>query len=231
MYFYYHHSGYIPPYQFNSAYENFQAEIRSFFGACIALQLIFCFQHYESENLLFTVFQTSDGKVFEPAGTISGDIDQALSFALHPSLETKYRSLERLSSEFKDVCAILNSKGNRLKTAATWIFRAEARGTLIDRVLETTIALEVLLGDRAMSDKIGLTKLMSNRVAFSLAKSDRDREVIMSKFDEFYGLRSQIVHTGKLALTDTQEELVEWASDLASNMLRHELTLLAANAG
>ena len=110
-----------------------------------------------------------------------------------------------------------------------WLLRAYGSHRPIDRVLESTIALEVLLGDREMSDKVGLTKLMANRCAYSIGKTQSDRDEIIRFFLDFYKLRSDVVHTGRLLVNEGEEHLVERGLRLASEMLVFEQKLSCAS--
>ena len=100
----------------------------------------------------------------------------------------------------------------------------------MDRVLDSAIALEVLLGDRKMSDKIGLTRLMSNRCAYSLGKSQNSRDEIVNFFERFYAIRSDIVHTGRLYLDEDEEKIVLRGVELASQMLAFEHKLSCSDS-
>lgn len=229
IYFYFKKSGYISRSFSSQATDSLEAEIRSFLGCSIATQKMFSYEEYVASYRTFVVLYTLDGQHLRPAGSLSTDIYQALHFALSPELLVKFRSQARLASAFDPVASALKQKSDRkLQTAATRIYRAASRGTTLDRVLETTIALEVLLGDRAMSDKVGLTRLMSNRCAYALARSESERSEILTNFEKFYALRSQIVHTGRLSLSVEQEVLVDWAIDISWRMFRYETNVLVS---
>ena len=231
IYFYFKATGYIPDVSYNFTVDEFEAEIRSFFGCCIATNKVFPFEDYQSNYQTFVVFHTcGSDNIIRPAGSLSTDVYQALHFAVTEELLTRFRSSARLTEKLNDIIGAMSLKGDaKLRTAATWIFRSGSRGTPLDRVLETTIALEVLLGDRSMSDKVGLTRLMSNRCAYALGTSDTDRREIMKNFEDFYGLRSQIVHTGKLHVDDSHETLIDWAVETASSVFKYELGLVPRN--
>ena len=110
-------------------------------------------------------------------------------------------------------------------TAAIWIFRANLSGREMDKVLESAIAMEVLLGDRETSDRIGLSKLMANRCAYALGRSNSERKDITDFFAEFYRFRSEIVHSGRFKIEEDDKNIVSKGLDLAMRMLKHEVSL------
>jgi len=102
------------------------------------------------------------------------------------------------------------------------LLRAKMSAGELDQVLECAIALEVLLGDRAVSDKVGLTRLMANRCAYALGRTSKERDDLREFFEKFYAIRSEIVHNGRFEQSEENEELVWESVDLVSRVLVHE---------
>ena len=140
----------------------------------------------------------------------------------------RYNKLERFEKSIDNVIKFFSCSSPRLKTASVWLLRAKLSNRPMDRVLESAIALEVLLGDQAMSDRIGLTKLMQNRCAYALGTSASEREEYLEFFTKFYKLRSDIVHNGKLNHRAGEEDTVWKGLELASDMLVYEQRLACA---
>jgi hypothetical protein len=154
---------------------------------------------------------------------MSSDVSNANYYMPGFDLRIQFRALSKLEAVLLPVISLFNCKTHsRLKTAAIWLLRAEQSEKPLDKVLEAAIALEVLLGDREMSDKLGLTKLMANRCAYALGTSSSDRDEMLQFFFDFYKLRSEIVHTGRLAMDPKEAKLVRRGLELVSSMLRHE---------
>jgi hypothetical protein len=63
------------------------------------------------------------------------------------------------------------------------------------------VVLEILLGDKAPSDDIGLGQLLSSRCAYLISNTQEERTEILRDFGKIYGVRSKIVHRGKPRLT------------------------------
>lgn len=230
IYFYFYFTGYIPRGGFNTASNEFEAEIRAFYGTCIAYDLIWPsesrFLYLELQHLV-----KMEKESLVTNGPLSNDVSRAGNFWLREDVAKRFRTSASATCAFQPVIKLFNCpNSSRLKTAAIWIFRAESTSSDMDRVLESTIALEVLLGDRAVADKVGLTRLMSNRCAYALASNENERREIASNFEKYYGLRSKIVHEGKIVFGDKEEDLVYWGLMYSNRMLRHEASLSCADA-
>ena len=128
-----------------------------------------------------------------------------------------------LDEVLRPVIQLFNSEETqRLRTAAIWLLRGHRSGRGMDQILDSTIAIEVLLGDREASDRVGLSKLMANRCAYALGKSYNERKDLFEFFTRFYKVRSDIVHSGRMKLSESESEVVEKGIKLASRILKHE---------
>ncbi len=118
-----------------------------------------------------------------------------------------------------------NDYSRRLFTACLWLFRSNVSNRLLDVILESTIALEVLLGDREASEGLGLTNLLANRCAFLLGKTADERGALINEFKSIYAIRSQIVHSGLHKMDRKVQEASLNARDLARRIIQRELGL------
>jgi len=133
---------------------------------------------------------------------------------------------KKLEEVLIDVIKLFNSsQGQRLKTSSIWLLRSFLSERGMDKILDATIAIEVLLGDREAADRVGLSKLMANRCAYALGKSAKERQELFDFFIDFYKLRSEIVHSGRLKISDAESTLVDRGVKLASRILRHEVEM------
>ena len=103
------------------------------------------------------------------------------------SSEDARATLEHVRPAFRD---------NATRTAARWFLDsfAGAEGPL--QVVQATIVLEILLGDRRESDLLGLASLLSNRLAYLIGQTPKQRREIVADVKRLYDLRSKIVHSG-----------------------------------
>jgi hypothetical protein len=204
--------------------------VRSFYGAAMALGIISDFDYKKANITPWVAADEVKGKehalVF--VSRADDDVIRATNIAttteydqiIHDSQETLEESLSPIQDMFS------SKDGAKLVTAAIWIFRANISARPMDTILESTIAIEVLLGDRETSDRIGLSKLMANRCAYSLGGNLKERKEIVDFFVEFYKLRSDIVHNGRFKLEEDDGKVVDKGLGLAERILRHEIGLL-----
>src|SRR5207237_3357423 len=93
-------------------------------------------------------------------------------------------------------------KSESIQLAAQWFFDGSRDGQdELLKFVQTMIVLEILLGDKKVSDEIGLNELLRNRCAYLICKSDEDRVGVLDLFSKIYAVRSQIVHSGKHRLS------------------------------
>lgn len=118
----------------------------------------------------------------------------------------------------------LTEHGRRLSVAAIWYLRSHISGDSLDGLLESTIALEALLGG-GNSEGTKLSSLLGNRCAYLIGKSVKDRENILSKFSEIYTLRSKIVHEGHHKFSKTERDLLTFSRNLCRKALVREMTI------
>ena len=226
FYFMYRYTGYMATHASGKAADELQYEMRAFYGACIAHNIMFPWGYHPDSGTHLIFLSHREGYALEHGGYLESDLRAATYYYAKGHANRKFRSQSSILNVLNPAIAMFNcSTAQRLKTAAVWIFRAASSENLMDRVLESTIALEVLLGDRKVSDKLGLTRLMSNRCAYALGNSQDNRDEIQTFFEKFYNLRSDIVHTGRLYLDENEQSLVERGLQLANEMLRFEQRL------
>jgi len=92
------------------------------------------------------------------------------------------------------------------------------------------VALEILLGDKASSDIMGLGELLRNRCAYLIGKTHDQRQDILKDFKQIYEIRSKIVHRGKSKLTFNERGLFMNLQWLCRRVIQEEIELLKANA-
>ena len=83
-----------------------------------------------------------------------------------------------------------------------------------------------MLGDKALSDRIGLGSLLANRCAYQVAVSAGDRANVLDEFKNIYEKRSRILHGGHDHLSGNDRAMVRTAQFLCTRTLNSELRLL-----
>ena len=91
------------------------------------------------------------------------------------------------------------------------------------------VALEILLGDKATSDVIGLGELLRNRCAYLIGVTHDQRQDILDGFKEIYDIRSKIIHRGKSRLTMDERTLFRKLQWICRRVIQEEIELLKKN--
>ncbi len=125
--------------------------------------------------------------------------------------------------------AFSSTDRTRFLGAAQWLFDSFVVPNRLIAFVQATIALEILLGDKALSDIVGLGELLANRCAYLVGESAQQRRDILRDFRRIYDTRSKIVHRGKSRLTLAEEADLARLRWLAMRAMREELMLAVAD--
>jgi Apea-like HEPN len=117
-------------------------------------------------------------------------------------------------------------KADPIILASEWFFDSYTGHDELLGYVQAMVVLEILLGDKAVSDEIGLGRLLSNRCAYLIGKTQEERAAILSDFDQIYMVRSQIVHRGKSRLTHDERVLFWKLQRLCHRVIKEEIELL-----
>lgn len=114
---------------------------------------------------------------------------------------------------------------NKVRATARWLMNSYLSENNLLAYIQATTAIEILLGEKKYTDTLGIQNLISNRMAYSIAKSPAERNEIISKFKEIYDTRSNIVHNGAEELGDTAQDDLKQLQNYIHRLLRHEIDL------
>lgn len=112
---------------------------------------------------------------------------------------------------------------NRLTSSSRWLVDGYIGDNNLLGFIQTTVALEILLGDKAESDDIGLNKLLSNRCAYLISKDHEQRKDTLKKFRAIYDIRSRIVHRGQESLKSGERVLFQHLRWMVGRVLQEEM--------
>jgi hypothetical protein len=115
-----------------------------------------------------------------------------------------------------------------LLLAAQWLFDSYCGSNELLSFVQGAVVLETLLGDKAISDTIGLGDLLGNRCAYLISKTLEEREMILRDFRSIYDVRSKIVHAGKKRLNREQRMLFEKLQWICHRAIQKEVELFQA---
>jgi hypothetical protein len=147
-------------------------------------------------------------------GTINSDEEQ-LAWAVNV--------FEKVARVFADV-----PRPRQLLLAAQWLFDSHCGSDEMLSFVQSAVVLEILLGDKATSDAMGLGELLRNRCAYSISNTVEERDQILRDFPKIYAVRSEIVHAGKKRLS-YQEKMLHWKLQwLCSRVIQKEAALIKA---
>lgn len=232
-------SGFIGRAGSSETLHSFQNFVRAFCGLAVAHSLIrvqdvtffgmaetkmFVFQDtlgtwaYDSTH----AFDSNFSDTFRKLGLIPGRNDV-------PETARHYFLRKRL----KSIAAGMQpqASNDRLLLAAQWFFESYYGGNQLLAFLRATVALEILLGEKALSDVIGVGELLANRCAYLIGESNSEREQLLKDFRRLYDTRSKIVHRGKNRLSHAEFTDLGTLRWICARVIQAELKLLNADAG
>ena len=117
-------------------------------------------------------------------------------------------------------------KADLITLACEWFFDSYTGNDQLLSYVQAMVVLEILLGDKAASDEIGLGRLLSNRCAYLIGKTQEERADILRDFDQIYRVRSEIVHRGKSRLTRDEQMLFYKLQWFCHGVIHKEIELL-----
>lgn len=118
---------------------------------------------------------------------------------------------------------------NRIRATARWLMNSYLSENDLLAYIQATTAIEILLGEKKYTDTLGIQNLISNRMAYSIAKSPEERKEIINKFIKIYETRSKIVHNGAEELGDAEKEYLKELQNYIHRLLFHEIYLTNSN--
>jgi hypothetical protein len=92
--------------------------------------------------------------------------------------------------------------------------------------VQAAVVMEILLGEKAVSDLMGLGELLRNRCAYLIGRSHKEREDTLSDFKEIYEVRSKIVHSGKSRLNAKERVLFNKLQWMCRRVIQEEVARL-----
>lgn len=78
-------------------------------------------------------------------------------------------------SNINQIHKVFKSSSNKILLASQWLFDSLSHHNSLLSFIQTTVALEILLGGKSSSDIIGISELLSNRCAYLIATSENQR--------------------------------------------------------
>ncbi|MGI9387430.1 MAG: hypothetical protein ACR2OX_08355 [Methyloligellaceae bacterium] len=220
-----------------------EAFLRSFYGLGIALRLFkieptFTIGTPFGQEKTSAIVHRRFGSNYQIDGKYElqdhhSSIFRSIKLHDHNDLLSNRNSFEKwLNICLSDISSVLRSgkRGEAVLRAARWFFDSyDIRDESLN-FLQTVIVLEVLLGEKSVSDVIGISQLLGNRCAYLIGKSHEDREDIKKEIQNIYSVRSSIVHSGHDRLTSEQRVLFHKLRWICRRVIQEEVRLLKADS-
>jgi len=206
-------SGYVGPYASMQPIDEFKVAVRAFMGFGIAERIfkphyyhffgdrkssavIFLRQEGEWHALQPHKFETGTANLIHSIGPDKLIADKDEDSAKHFAKDF----LIRARAAFSDSIA-----RDRLLGSAQWLFDSYTGANELLSFVQAMVAVEILFGDKATSDLLGIGELLANRCAYSIARNRSQREAILRDFKRIYDTRSKIVHRGLSRLSRREQ--------------------------
>lgn len=85
----------------------------------------------------------------------------------------------------------------------------------------TAVALEAILGDSKLKE--GVTERLADRCSYLVGMNISERSIIRAKFNEFYSVRSKLIHGRQRRLSPDDSTLLLWGRNILSQVLYREI--------
>ncbi|WP_233218519.1 HEPN domain-containing protein [Photobacterium sp. GB-210] len=149
---------------------------------------------------------------------------------LDGELDTQDKQVSWVSHRLNEMNAVFSygdiSKTHKLLLACQWLFESFSGKNELLSFVQTTVVIEILLGDKASSEQVGLGTLLRNRCAYLIGTSQSQRDEILDDFQKIYDVRSKIVHGGKSRLNSVEQALKYKLQWMCRRVIQEEVKLL-----
>jgi len=230
--------GFVGQYGGSGTAHTIERTLRAFCGLAIATRLFkveytyspipwktSVYVHRKSTDdkwLPTTRYQLNDAISRGLAGLKLHDLEGRLDTELKRN-DWVYHRLQVIAEVFRS-----GPRADQIILASQWLFDSYSGQDLLLSFVQSMIVLEIVLGDKSISDEIGIGELISNRFAYLIGTTHEERVQLLVDFKEIYKVRSQIVHSGKHKLSLAERALFSRLSWMCRRLIDKEVNLLRA---
>lgn len=211
--------------------------LKAILGLLIAMRALKVDYSYSASTIKsrFYLHRDDSGWVIENSSELDGDISKTISELRVDDVngyldtdEKKARNVNRCIESISKALAAGDVSG-KITLAGQWLFDSYCGQNELLSYIQTTVSLEILLGDKAVSDLMGLGELLRNRCAYLIGGSQEQREEVMRDFKKIYDIRSKIVHRGKSRLSIDERGLFRKLQWIVGRVIQEEVKLVGRN--
>lgn len=229
--------GYVDRLNSSMLVENFRFDVRSLLGLLISLRIISPgFSNRTGRQQQIEVYRLSEnGRERQEPDSFSADFtsqfrtlqvdDDFKEFNPQVKQSFSQKVLERIALPFSD-----GDEHESLLRAAQWLFDGYCSGSSLLAFVQTTVTAEILLGEKQVTDLVGIENLLANRCAYLISDTKDQRHEIMRDFGTAYGIRSRIVHEGKNRLNTEERSALTKLRWMCYRVIQEELKLIKGDA-
>lgn len=209
---------------------------KAFCGLSIGVRLInikTTYQTYFSQKIRSIIHKNeSDKWVISNTELLPSDISRIIPDIIfddfNGEIVEEKTKVNRMTDCLGRIKKVLSNPGEteNIILAAQWFFDSYIGDNELLSFVQSMVCLEILLGDKASSDIIGLGELLRNRCAYLVGKNNTQRNKIMADFKKIYDIRSKIVHRGKSKLTSGERALFRKLQWLCRRVIQEEINLI-----
>jgi hypothetical protein len=228
-------SGFIGMYLYSAALGDAVDVLKAFCGLGLALRLFKVNLSYQStsQKAKFIVHRQIDNSwVIEQVHELEMSASQTFCDLTLHDLEGQLDSEDKRIDWMKKWLGLIKLvfsnkvKSKKIMLGSQWLFDSYSGRNELLSFIQMTVVLEILLGEKAVSDIIGLGELLRNRCAYLISKSHDQRLKNLDLFKKIYEIRSKIVHKGKNRLSLEERGLslnLQW---MCRRTIQEEVELL-----
>lgn len=232
-------SGFVGKYLSTQTTEDVISTFRAFCGLSIALRLMKVEYSYHSPSpkIYFNIHRyIKDKWIYKETEELNENLSRTAIDLVFHDLDGKLDDDQKKKnwiigciSKLKKVF-VNTEKTEKIILAGQWFFDSYSGRNELLSFIQTMVALEILLGDKATSDVVGLGELLRNRCAYLIGKDHLQRENILQEFKEIYDIRSRIVHRGKSRLTFNERRLFHNLQWMCRRVIQEEINLITESS-
>jgi hypothetical protein len=230
--------GFIGKYGLSAPLENTIFLLKAFCGIAIALRLFKVEHTYlptPSRAKFFIHRKVENAWLFEKVHELEQSVSDTFSYLvlhdLEGRLDTKEKKISWMQRQLELIRCVFShqEKSPKIILGGQWLFDSYCGRNHLLSFVQTMVVVEILLGEKATSDLMGLGELLRNRCAYLIGKSHEQRENILNDFKEIYEVRSKIVHRGKNQLDMSEHFLFSRLQWMCRRVIQEEVDLLQAD--
>ncbi|CAO3440150.1 hypothetical protein [Azospirillum endophyticum] len=226
--------GFVGHYGKTSPVISAEETIKSFFGLGLAL---FIFKHSKAyypippKRHLYVHRLEDDRWCIDSKNDLDDDFSEAIMQITFDNLEGRIKDnkkIDWLIYHFNQIrsCFASAERAEPILLACRWLFDSYAGRNELLSYVQATVALEILLGDKASSDLMGLSELLRNRCAYLIGTTNTERQSILDDFKGIYEIRCKIVHRGKSHLSFGEKAMFNKLRKMCARVIQKEVDLL-----